>query len=104
MVCQRSRKDGNMFSNDLDTQRLLTREHTERLAQEARNEWLRAISARRSRHAVDGDAFWRFRRRWYWRHVAGRLRQRSVRRRLDSVLRPAGRLADFCLPPTAHAD
>ncbi len=29
-----------MFSNDLDTQRLLTREHTERLAQEARNEWL----------------------------------------------------------------
>ncbi len=29
-----------MLSNDLDTQRLLTREHTERLAQEARNEWL----------------------------------------------------------------
>jgi hypothetical protein len=29
-----------MFANDLDTQRLLTREHTERLAQEARNEWL----------------------------------------------------------------
>ena len=33
-------KGGNMLSNDLDTQRLLTREHTERLAQEARNEWL----------------------------------------------------------------
>jgi len=29
-----------MISNDLDTQRLLTREHAERLAQEARNEWL----------------------------------------------------------------
>jgi hypothetical protein len=29
-----------MLSNDLDTQRFLTREHTERLAQEARNEWL----------------------------------------------------------------
>jgi hypothetical protein len=29
-----------MFSNDLDTQRLLTREHAERLAQEARNERL----------------------------------------------------------------
>lgn len=33
-------KGGNMLSNDLDTQRFLTRERTERLAQEARNEWL----------------------------------------------------------------
>jgi hypothetical protein len=46
-----------VLSNNLDTQRLLTREHAERLAQEARNEWLgrdlremkRARSGRRRR-------------------------------------------------------
>ena len=46
-----------MLSNDLDTQRLLTREHSERLAQEARNEWLardlrETKQARRGRRRV----------------------------------------------------
>jgi hypothetical protein len=39
-----------MLSNNLDTQRLLTREHAERLAQEARNEWL-ARDLRETRRA-----------------------------------------------------
>jgi hypothetical protein len=41
-----------MLSNDLDTQRFLTREHTERLAQEAQNEWLarNVRETRRPRH------------------------------------------------------
>jgi hypothetical protein len=46
-------KGGNMLPNDLDTQRLLTREHTERLAEEARNEWL-ARDLRETRQARRG--------------------------------------------------